>query len=273
MWRQAPLHRNHLDIEVGEAERVLVEKSKETYVVGKGENARTKTIGGKTVEHYRNDFKSFICWYRNRFNVYVDPFKSLTGWDKSVKEPRRDLTIEEVGRLIRMSPFERGTIYWCAVVTGLRRGELSALTDDSYSYNDSLIYLSSDEDKERESRVVYLSNSLNERLKKYIEWRGVCNRLFAFDFGHAIRYFDADCKVAGIEKVNSRGKVVFHSLRDTQINLGIEIGLDHKTGMELSRHKTIKIYLDKYAKRKNEKIIDAINSIGELVDNSIDQSI
>jgi len=272
-WFEKADWKIYLDITLQVAEKILQTKGKQLIEKKVGDEITYSKIAGKTVEHYKNDLNSFVNWLRTQYRIKDDhPLEGLTCWDTSVKDPRRDLTLDEVSRLIKASSFSRGTVYLTAAITGLRSEELCDLTDINYSYADSCFKIGSDHNKERHDAVVILiPKLLNERLKKYVEQRGSYDRLFKFDFAHAVRWFDADCVKAGIPKRAFGGKVVFHSLRDTSVNLAIDAGADPKTGMVLSRHSTADIYLKKYAKRKNDKMLDVLNLMDESIASGIEK--
>jgi integrase len=270
-WLKKSKWKRYLDINVVGAEKILQKKSMEVRKVKVNGQVIERKLAGKTINHYRTTFKAFVSWYRKFYQIKeADPLFGLTPWDVSVTDPRRDLSLEELGRLIKNSPPERAIIYLTAVITGLRREELRDLQDENYSYHDSCFKIDSDHNKEREDHLLIpLPQVLNEKLKKYISSRGKFPRLFNFDFNKASFFFDLDCKKAKIPKYSFGGKLVFHSLRDTQVNLGIDLGADLKTGMSLSRHATTDIYLSKYAKRKKDKILQVMEKIEDSITKEI----
>lgn len=243
---------NYAEINVRKAERILQKKSLETRLI----QGKKVKITGKTVNHYKTALVSFVNYIRKEFQINGDdPLAGLSGWDTSVTYKTRDLTLDELKSLLKVAPVERRLIYLTAVITGLRREELSNLTGENYDRNKACFALKSGENKERMENVrIFLPPGLNEDLKSYVKKRGRYPKLFKFNFERAAELFDLDCKTAGVKKETKEGKVVFKSLRDTHVNLVIDLGADVKTGMSLSRHKTAAIYLGNYAQRKDGKL-------------------
>lgn len=240
------------EINIRKAERILLKKSQQTRMI-KGKKVK---ITGKTVNHYKTALVSFVNYIRREFQINGDdPLAGLSGWDTSVTYKTRDLTLDELKRLLNAAPIERRIIYLTAVITGLRREELFNLTDKNYDKKKACFLIKSDENKERrENLTIFLPENLNKYLQLYIKNRGKWPKLFKFNFERAAELFDLDCLKAGVKKETREGKLVFKSLRDTHVNLVIDLGADVKTGMSLSRHKTAAIYLGNYAQRKDGKL-------------------
>jgi len=73
---------------------------------------------------------------------------------------------------------------------------------------------------------------------------------------------------AGLPKVNGKGKLDFHSLRTSFINLLIALGVDPKTVQGMARHETIGQTMDVYGRIRNEMMKEAAEKLGALFNKS-----
>ena len=89
--------------------------------------------------------------------------------------------------------------------------------------------------------------------------------LLNFEPVHAARLLDDDLTTADIKKSNFHGKVDFHALRVTHIQMGIELGFDVKTAQTLARHKTPDMTMNTYAKVNPDRIRKAVDNLGRAV--------
>ncbi len=84
---------------------------------------------GSTVSYLATSLSSFCEWCVGHGYLRENPLANLRGIDTSpVKEPRRALTPEEIGRLFAVAPGWRRLAYAVALTTGLRLGELGSWT-------------------------------------------------------------------------------------------------------------------------------------------------
>ena len=101
---------------------------------------RTKgTIGGKTLNYYVRDFKSFCRWLAKETKAGAVPMMDLAGVDNadSDSEVRRPLTVAEMPLLIQaaadgaehagMTGDERALLYRFVFETGIRPGQIRTL--------------------------------------------------------------------------------------------------------------------------------------------------
>ena len=163
--------------------------------------------------------------------------------------------------------------------TGLRIGELLALTWNDIDFEKNLLFISKtchdgnngcghiriiDDPKTVHSRrVIPLPKKISSLLKS-IKQRSICEYVIA-DGDKPIfirsyqRTFELLLKKLGIEHKG------FHSLRHTFATRAIECGMDVKTLSELLGHKNATITLKRYTHSLLEHKVDLMNRLGELL--------
>lgn len=203
----------------------------------------------------------------------------------SSPKERRVLTTDEQEVLIdRLRNDPLGAIYIFALFTGLRRGEVLALTWDDVDLKNCVIRVNKtlvrvknyDNSKEKTrlevgepktesgNRVIPIVDSLIPLLKKQkkrIERSGIDNKynlVFPSDYGTYIdpgnynRKFYKIIKELGLPKANP------HSLRHSFATRALEAGVDLKTTQELLGHSSVEITANLYThalmKHKKEEI-------------------
>lgn len=61
------------------------------------------------------------------------------------------------------------------------------------------------------------------------------------------------------------GKLDFHGLRTSYINMLIDSGADVKTVQEMSRHDTVAVTFDIYGRTKRERMVKVADKVGDIV--------
>ena len=242
------------DLDLSSVEKALQEKAEKDKVTG------------KTLTHFAMTLRTFVNWCRKRKFLASDPLDGLRKFDTTAKTQRRALNLEEVGKLLATAPPERRRLYHLALVTGFRAGELASLRVGDVDEAKQTVFLRADHAKDRGDALVAIPADLAQEITAANEGREPEAQLFQ-DFGshHAAEWFDEDREAAGIKQSNFHGKVVFHSLRMTSIQLGIELGFDVKTTQTLARHKTPDLTMNTYAKANPDRLRSAVETLGKAV--------
>jgi len=88
---------------------------------------------GKTLQNYRETLKAFCLWAKQRGYLDADPLEDMAPFNTTPRTRRRAMTPDEIARLLQAAPEHRRLLYEVAFCTGLRAGELRALTVDRLS--------------------------------------------------------------------------------------------------------------------------------------------
>lgn len=163
--------------------------------------------------------------------------------------------------------------------TGLRIGELLALTWDDIDFGKGLLFVSKTchdgNDGKNHIRIIDSPKTVHSRrviplpkqilsLLKGIKRRSKCEYIVADDDKPVfVRSYQRSFEFL-LKKLNIPHKG-FHSLRHTFATRAIECGMDVKTLSELLGHKNATITLNRYAHSLLEHKVDMMNRLGKLL--------
>ncbi len=163
--------------------------------------------------------------------------------------------------------------------TGLRIGELLALTWEDIDFGKGLLFVSKTchdgNDGEKHIRITDSPKTVNSRrviplpkqilpLLKGIKRRSQCEYIIADgDKPVFVRSYQRTFELL-LKKLNISHKG-FHSLRHTFATRALECGMDVKTLSELLGHKNATITLNRYAHSLLEHKVDMMNRLGKLL--------
>ena len=165
----------------------------------------------------------------------------------SNKEHRR---LERVGQ-------ERALVYKFMMLTGLRRGEVAALTTGALHLDEDnpYVYVEGKHAKSGRAATLPLRGDLADDLCKLVarlsEARGEevtpDTPLFDIDWRNLLRTFNLDLAAAGIAKRDAQGRTVdVHSLRHTFATLLARNGVSPSIAQKLMRHSDIRLTMNLY---------------------------
>jgi len=219
------------DIKLPPVEKVLQERA--------SEGCSGKGCSGKTLTHDATVLKAFVNWCIKPGHEFLsnDPLEGLTKFNSKPQTRRRAMTPEEIGKLLSAVGLDRRLVYETVICTGFRAGEIRSLRVGHLDKKRAMLNLDADFAKDRIDAPYPIPRSLADALAKACEGRADDERLLTGLNRNQDRNFNKDIKKAGIEKQNFHGILVFHALRNTSIDLGIDLGFDVKTAQTLARHK------------------------------------
>ena len=239
----------------------------------------TKGRAGKTLANYAEALAAFCDWCVARGYLNTDPLKDFNGFDTSPKEQRRTMTIEEIQRLLAVSPSHRQLLWETALLSGLRANELRHLSVDHLDVAQGGLHLDASWTKNRKDEYLPLPHALVERLcagtdaalarygqaYKNKRPRNIPAHPLLYVPRDLAREPDKDLQAAVIPKYTKAGKLDFHALRVTYINLVIESGVNLKEAQTLARHASPEMTMNIYGRTKEERLSLAVEQIAERV--------
>lgn len=201
--------------------------------------------------HYRQAIKSWMTWMLNEERITTEPLRKLS---KQVvkagkQRHRRDgLRADEVEALVMTTASRERTIegydgttrawlYFLASVTGLRRGELAALTPNCFDWSGKLLRLSGEFTKNGDDAECPLPAPCVPALRKWLS--GHTGPIFPdLRIKRVAKMVMLDLTTAGLPVSTPLGRRTFHSLRNAFVSRLFELGVPGPAVKNLSRHGT-----------------------------------
>ncbi|HAA54310.1 MAG TPA: hypothetical protein DCE42_06120 [Myxococcales bacterium] len=237
---------------------------------------------GKTLTNFGETLSAFCAWCLERKYLSANPLQGMTKFDTSPKSIRRVMTIEELQLLLEASPPHLRLLFELAVLTGIRVNELRNLTVDHLDLESEGLHLDEDWTKNRKSGFQPLPTLLLQRLQDWIA-SGKAKELYRkyrskstdarpipsepllfvpLNPRHSIHRI---MKRIGIAKETAKGKLDFHALRTTYINLVDGSGATVKEAQSLARHSTPAMTYNVYGRTQAPRLAQAVESIAATV--------
>ena len=240
-------------------------KAIENYVFELTENGLSRHSG----QHYIRAFRRFALWLKKQNKITEVPeIESM----KYKQAKRRSFEHDEFSRLLEivqteptrrgLTGYQRYVLYQFAVNTGLRLQEIASLTKDSFNF-------------ERREVTVYCDETKNDRLacqKMTVEITGMIKDLTKNMLPGAKVFYltnmapetiQKDCRAAGIEVENHKGKLTFHSLRHTCASFMVNAGVPVNTVQAVMRHSDPTLTLRYYT----HQLIGGVDAAISVFDN------
>ena len=209
----------------------------------------------KTLNHYLAAILAFLSWMLKFERIEKNPLSMVGKVEERGREVRvrRAFTGDEMKRLLSVVTPMRKAIYLMAVYTGLRRGELKALTwgDIMLDSDPPRVLAQASTTKNHKDAMIGLHPDIVDALKiirpkvddEVDEMGSVFPEL------PSMEQFKEDLKLAGIPFLDPKGRRGdFHSLRYTLGTMLAVAGIQPRVAMEVMRHSdmrlTQKIYTD-----------------------------
>ena len=238
---------------------------------------------GKTVSNYIDSLNSFCNYCVNRDYLESNPLEKLQVVDKAPEVKRRSLTHDEIHRLLEVvkDQWHYEIVYKVALMTGLRLNELRQLSVSDLDKDRSCLILHAKWTKNRKDGVQLIPQSLIRDLEEFIE-AGEAKRLYGkyykadkkmgfpenpllFVSSHSAEKITKHYKEAGIPKLTGKGKVDFHALRVTYINLIIGSQANAKTAQSLARHANIDMTMNVYGRTDDDALRTSVEQLGSTI--------
>ncbi len=228
---------------------------------------RPNGMSQQTAHFYVQAFRRFAKWMLDE--SYINSIPKIN----SVSVPRnygRAFELDEFERLLEaaktgpvrygLTGYQRYVLYLVACETGLRRQELRALTVASVDLKNSCVFVGGENTKNKDDAFQNFTPETGQLLQEYIRGKMPNVQLFPIH-DRSSKMIRADCKAAGIEVENHKGKLNFHSLRHTCGSYLAAHGVEPRIVMEIMRHKDINLTMSRYTHLLSGQKQKAINKL------------
>lgn len=246
-WGKRLSLRNIQDIDLVRTERALQDL--------KAKGNKNKTLANKV-----EALKAFCLWCTERGYLESDPLAGLRPFDTTPEVPHRAFTPEELAAFLAVVPPARSIVYRVALATGYRMSELRALRVRDLDRFGPSLPLAGEFTKNRKDARQPISQELAGDLESLTVDRLGEEPLLSMPRNHtAHENFVRDLEAAGLagKRETAEGKLTFHSLRVNYVNGLVTSGADLKTVMELARHSSAFMSMQRYAKPNMSRLREA----------------
>jgi len=253
---------------------------REFVCLPKKEGGKPRKPSGKTLQNLAEGLRAFCIWAKDRGYLEADPLDGLAAFDVTPQTHRRCITGEEVTALLEKCADHRRLLYEVAFSSGLRAGELRALTPDHLDLEHNGLRLEAAWTKSRKATLQPLASWLMDRLvtfakagtaaalyKKFADHHrcGVPKDMPAapllYVSSHPARELEKDLKAAGLSKWGPGGKVDFHALRVAYVSFVLEAGATAKEAQTLARHSKPELTMNIYARARNDRLAEVAEAV------------
>jgi integrase len=204
----------------------------------------------KSVNDLLGSMRTFLLWMKRQRLILADPLAEV----RKVSNPnvgnfRRALSIDEINRLLDLSPPYRARVYLAMIYTGLRRSELNGLKwgDFNFETNPPYLKVPSSLSKNRQESTHHLRPELAAALLA-ARPNGVRPERWVFRGSiPRVPTMQKDLATAGIPFEDARGRRMdIHALRKTYGTLLASSGVSPQVAMQLMRHSDMKLTMGVY---------------------------
>ena len=239
---------------------------------------------GKTLQNYAEALNTFCRWCEKREYLQKNPLKNLSPFDNTPNSRRRSITAEEIQGIMSVAPEHRQLLYATAICSGLRVGELRALSVSDLDLVAGGIWLHAEWTKNRRDGFQPLPHALLEKLGEFVD-TGTAGSLYEkrhvrrdatsqtpkdpvlYVPTHCARELSKDLASAGIPKETPRGKLDFHALRVAYVSFCLEVGAGAKEAQQLARHATPELTMNVYARTRETRLTEIAEAVGRFAFN------
>ena len=250
------------------------------------EKTNGEKMSARTANTDLTILKSFSNWLESVGRIKRTLIRHVKPYPVKVDPPcpRRSLTAEEIGHLLRVTAEgpklvakshyrygppshwitgpQRRLLYLVACQSGYRAKELRKLTPESFKLgaNPPTINLAGKHTKNGKEACQPISVELAAELVEYLKGKPEGQPVFVFPAQQA-DMLKKDLKRAGIPYRTHDGQVDFHALRVSYATLLVQTGANIKTVQTLMRHASAVLTMDIYAKANDADKVQAVESL------------
>ncbi|MGD9693590.1 MAG: tyrosine-type recombinase/integrase [Phycisphaerales bacterium] len=227
-----------------------------------------QSLSPKTLNEYLGAMRAMLGWLHRQGRIAGDPLACVGRANAKGRATfeRRALTVEECQRLLAQAGSRR-LLYLTALRTGLRKGELRALTWADVELNGdspSLRVRAAISKNRKQARLPLTPELAAALLVARPAGVGPGCRVFSTTPTH--RTIRADFEAAGIERLDDTGrKADFHALRHTFATELMRAGVPVRAAMELMRHSDIRLTANVYTDAGRLPVVESVRSLPSLL--------
>lgn len=240
----------------------------------------------RTKNHALSAVRGFSRWLYRNHRLKDDPLATMTARyneGADVRRKRRDLTPEEMGRLLAATedgpPYlahrphkskhhethitgaDRAMCYRIAAGTGFRASEIRSLIPESFHLGaEACIVVAASYTKNGREAVQPIRRDLAVRLLLWLDGRAPGRPVLDLPAKTA-KMLRSDLAAAGIPYEAPAGVVDFHSLRGVYVTRLVESGASIKTVQELARHSTPTLTVGRYTRTDDKRKREALEGL------------
>jgi integrase len=259
-----------------------VEKALREYVcLPKKRGGTTRKPSGKTLQNLAESLRAFCIWATDRGYFESDPLDGLAPFDVTPQTQRRAISASDVTALLAKCAEHRRLLYEVAFASGLRSGELRALTTKHLDMERGGLRLDAAWTKNRKAAFHPLASWLMERLAAFAKNNtaaALYRQMTALYYksgrpptapkdpllyvpSHPARDLERDLVAAGQTKWGPGGKVDFHALRVAYVSFVLEAGATAKEAQTLARHSKPELTMNIYARARNDRLAEVAEAV------------
>jgi integrase len=244
------------------------------------EKMRAAGSSHQTCNHYIQAVTQFTRWasHPDQRRLEDDPLeRRMKRYNVRTdrRHQRRALTVAEMTailaatiastarRSVEMQPVDRWLLYRVAVETGLRAGELRALTVGSFKLGaTAVVEYRAEDDKAGRGGQIPLRLGLSMDLVQWWLHRDPASPAFPRMPEKPVKMWRRDLARAGVPYRTAEGVADFHSLRHTCGSWLLAAGVGIKVVQQIMRHSDINLTMDRYGHAFQEDQRAAVEMFG-----------
>lgn len=224
-----------------------------------------QSLKARTLNQYVASLHGFLNWMRRRGRLIANPLAGVVVGASVVADDvgRRALSDDEVSRLLSVAG-DRRAVYLVALLTGLRRSELSALRWSDVHLDAVRPYLRAraSTTKNGKAAVMWLRDDAAAALRAVRPAACPDDEPVFVGGVPGMEAFRVDLAAAGIPEKDASGSVVvFHSLRHTLATNLARSGVAPRVAMELMRHSDMRLTMRTYTDAGQLPTSDALDRL------------
>ncbi len=263
------------DVDAGEAENLLDKLRAEGREL---KNGKRRRLSARRSNAMLGALRQFARWMVRESRAAENPLERLRPLNVETdrRHVRRALRVEELRRLLVAAESgpevrgvvgpERALLYRLAAESGLRAGELRALTRGSFDLDGLTVTVEAATAKNRKRDVLPLRAETGAMLAAHVARKSPAAPAFTMPKPtHTAEMIRVDLDAAGIPWTDEFGRVLdFHSLRATCATLLAEAGVPLTTAQAILRHSDPRLTAKVYTTRFRESEAAAVERLPDF---------